>query len=240
MTEPRRSTEGEFSSLHVILAWGAHAFTASGAVVGALALLSIAAGELARAALLMMLALGIDALDGLWARAVGVGEVLPAVDGRRLDDIVDYLNYTIVPCVFMVEAHSLPGVGWIVFPVLASAYGFSQVAAKTEDDFFLGFPSYWNGLALYLWLLAIPPAIGALLASAFAIGVFVPIRYLYPSKMRVLRSGTIAGTVLWWWLLVGAIAFPKLRTLLTLLSLVYPAYYFGASFWIGGLERRGV
>ncbi len=31
-------------------------------------------------------------------------EVLPGIDGRRLDDIVDYLNYVIVPVVFMVAA----------------------------------------------------------------------------------------------------------------------------------------
>ena len=38
----------------VALAWGVHAFTASGAVVGTIALLAIAAGDLRSAALLML------------------------------------------------------------------------------------------------------------------------------------------------------------------------------------------
>ena len=48
-------------------------------------------------------------------------------------------------------------------PVLASAYGFAQTDAKTDDDFFLGFPSYWNVVAIYLWLLDVSPLAGTLL-----------------------------------------------------------------------------
>ena len=33
--------------------------------------------------------------------------------------------------------------------VMASGYGFSQADAKTEDHYFLGWPSYWNVFALY-------------------------------------------------------------------------------------------
>ena len=79
------------------LAWGVHAFTASGAVIGALALLAIAGGDLPRAALFMLLALAIDSVDGPLARAVRGRDVLPTIDGRRLDDMVEFLNYVIVP-----------------------------------------------------------------------------------------------------------------------------------------------
>ena len=41
--------------------------------------------------------------------------------------------------------------------MLASAYGFAQADAKTDDHFFLGFPSYWNFVAIYAWLLGVPP-----------------------------------------------------------------------------------
>ena len=54
---------------------------------------------------------------------------------------MDYLNYAIVPVVFMVWAGNLAGWGFAALPILASAYGFSQENAKTEDDFFLGWPS---------------------------------------------------------------------------------------------------
>ena len=58
--------------------------------------------------------MAIDSVDGSLARAARVHEIVPRVDGRRLDDIVDYLNYVIVAAVFMVAAgrehHSW---GWI-------------------------------------------------------------------------------------------------------------------------------
>jgi phosphatidylcholine synthase len=92
--------------------------------------------------------------------------VLPGIDGRRLDDMVDYLNYVIVPVVFLVAAGYLtPAVA--AAPILASAYGFSQQDAKTEDDFFLGFPSYWNIVALYIWLLDV----SQLVATAVVLGL---------------------------------------------------------------------
>jgi phosphatidylcholine synthase len=113
----------------------------------------------------MLAALAINSVDGTLARAFGVAEVLPGIDGRRLDDLVDYLNYVIVPAVFMVSSDALPGWGWAALPVLASAYGFSQREAKTDDDFFLGFPSYWNVVAIYLWQLDLSPALSAAIVA---------------------------------------------------------------------------
>jgi len=139
----------------VALALGVHGLTASGAVVGVAALLAIGAQDFSLAALLMLVALFIDSVDGTLARAARVKEVLPRFDGRRLDDMVDYLNYVIVPCVFLVAGGLLPHWWAAAPPIPASAYGFSQVDAKTEDDFFLGFPSYWNVIAIYAWLLEV-------------------------------------------------------------------------------------
>ncbi len=220
------------------LAWGVHAFTASGAVVGAIALLAVVAGNLPQAAVLMIVALAIDSVDGTLARAVRVGEVLPGIDGRRLDDIVDYLNYVIVPIVFLVAAGYLGP--WIAaLPILASAYGFSQQDAKTDDDFFLGFPSYWNVIALYVWLLDVTPLAATLVVTLFAIGVFVPLKYVYPSKMPVLRSATNVAGGLWVVLITIAVVAPNLaqRIRLAELTLAYPAWYLLLSFRYGGLSR---
>jgi phosphatidylcholine synthase len=224
----------------VALAWGVHAFTASGGVVGVAALLATGAGDLRAAALLMLVALAIDSVDGTLARAARVTEVLPGIDGRRLDDIVDYLNYVIVPAVFLVQAGSLLHWGFAAAPVLASAYGFAQTDAKTEDHFFLGFPSYWNIVALYLWALGVSPGIGTLLVVALAAAVFVPIKYVYPSRMETLGRTTAAGACLWVAALGAALLFegaPWHGTLLEA-SLVFPAYYLAVSFWLGGRHRR--
>jgi phosphatidylcholine synthase len=207
------------------LAWGVHAFTASGAVVGAIALLAV-------------VALAIDSVDGTLARAVKVGEVLPGIDGRRLDDIVDYLNYVIVPVVFMVAAGYVHP--WVAaLPILASAYGFAQQDAKTEDDFFLGFPSYWNVIALYVWLLDVTPTTATVVVVAFAILVFVPLKYVYPSKMPVLRRSTNVAGGLWVLAITLAVVAPQLteRWPLVEATLAYPAWYLLLSFRYGGLAR---
>jgi phosphatidylcholine synthase len=224
----------------ILFAWAIHGLTASGAVLGVLALLAVAQGDFPLAALLMLAALAIDSVDGTLARAFSVAEVLPGFDGRRLDDLVDYLNYVIVPAVFMVASGTLSGWGWATLPVLASAYGFSQREAKTDDDFFLGFPSYWNVVAIYLWQLELSPALSAALVAGLSAAVFVPLKYIYPSRMSVLRRTTNAGAALWLLALSTAIIWPgALRGIrLVEITLLYPFYYMAISLWLGGWHRR--
>ena len=225
--------------MRVWLAWGVHLFTASGALLGAAALAAIANGAWSAALLGMLAALFIDAVDGAAARAVQVDRVVPTFDGRRLDDMVDYLNYVIVPMVFLVVAGLLLHAGLAAIPILASAYGFSQVDAKTEDDFFLGFPSYWNVIAIYLWLFALPAWLGTAIVAGFAALVFVPFKYVYPSKLRRWRRTTAIGAALWLIALALASARPQSTAAepLTQASLAFPAWYLWLSFRLGGLAR---
>ena len=222
------------------LAWGVHLFTASGALVGALALLAIDRGELQAAAILMLVAMAIDSVDGGLARAVGVARLIPSFDGRRLDDMVDYLNYVVVPCVFLVAGGLVPHWLAVAPPILASAYGFSQVDAKTEDDFFLGFPSYWNVIAIYAWLLEVRPGLTALIVAGFAALVFVPQKYVYPSKLPVLRRTTYALTAAAAAAVAWSILEPERARALRVpqITLLYPAWYIGLSLWLGGVRLR--
>ena len=105
--------------------------------------------------LLMAAATIVDSTDGTLARKVRIKEVVPGFDGRRLDDIVDFLTYTFFPLLLIWRAGILPAghEAWLFLPLLASAYGFCQVQAKTDDGYFLGFPSLWNLVALYLYVL---------------------------------------------------------------------------------------
>lgn len=221
------------------LAWGVHLFTASGGVFGALALVAIARGDLPFAGVMMLLTMAIDSVDGAMARAVGVSVVLPKVDGRRLDDIIDFVNFVIVPVVFMAAAGSLTHWFFIALPVLASSYGFAQREAKTQDDFFLGFPSYWNILALYLWTLELSPVAGNAWLFGLSIAVFIPLKYIYPSKMKVLRNSTCVTGMIWTFVLAGSIWFPEFaaRYSVVEISLVYPAYYIVLSAWLGRWDR---
>src|SRR5205823_1033470 len=135
---------------------------------------------------------------------------------------------------------------WLV-PLLASAYGFCQVAAKTADGYFLGFPSLWNVVALYLYVLRWPVGLTVGVVWLLAVLTFVPSRYLYPSRGGGLvnRVATVAG-VAWVGLLVWILA--RLLTgdfsdegtrWLTAASLAYPAYYLGASWLITMRLWRG-
>lgn len=205
-----------------------------------LALHALSTGQLERVGLLMLAALFVDSVDGSLARRLSVAERIPHIDGRRLDDVVDFLNYAIVPVVFLVWLGALhPALS--AAPVLASAYGFAQRDAKTDDDFFLGWPSYWNVVALYVWRLEIDPALAQVLVLFFSAAVFVPLRYVYPSKLRAFRRTTGAGALLWMLGMAVAVAWPeRARALhLTELSLLFPAWYVALSAWLGGWLRRG-
>ena len=185
----------------------------------------------------MTLAVVIDATDGTLARRAHVKEIISWFDGDRLEDIVDYLNYVLVPCVLMIRADLLPQEDalWLVaFPLLASAYGFCQKAAKTSDHFFLGFPSYWNIVAFYFYVLKTPLWINAFLVLIFSALVFVPFRYLYPSRTTTLRTLTVTIGVVWGVAVLAIIyLLPTPPRLLIYLSLLFPAYYLLLSLFLG-------
>lgn len=221
-----------------LFAAAVHAYTALGLVFAAVAAVLIVLGDEAalRTALLMfVLATAIDATDGMLARRARVREALPGFDGRRLDDIVDFHTYTSLPLLLIWRAGVLPGaLGWLLLvPLLASAYGFSQVEAKTKDGFFRGFPSYWNVVAFYLFFLPVPPPITAAAVVALALLTFLPTKYLHPSmRGRLNRFTAIAGAV---WaglvLLIVADAFADPLPWV-LASFLFPAHYMVASWWL--------
>ncbi len=230
------------------LAWGVHLYTALGLVMAAaIAVLLYQGGPNAFrwSFVLMAVATFIDATDGTLARAIRIKEVLPKFDGRKLDDITDFLTYTALPLLLIWRAQLLPaGTEWcLVFPLLASAYGFCQSDAKTDDGFFLGFPSLWNVVAFYLYILQVPGniALGSILVLALM--TFVPSRYLYPSQPGLLNRVdnvlSIGWTVMLGWVLWGMPSLETFRTATTapqfrnvaVASLFYPAFYMGAS-WV--------
>lgn len=215
-------------------AWAVHLFTATGAVIGVWCLLAIHRGDYRGAFFGMVLAVIFDAVDGPLARLTRVKEVLPEFDGAKLDDIVDYLNYVVVPIVLLYEADLLPASAslWILpFPLLASAYRFCHAAAKTPDHFFTGFPSYWNVLAFYYVVGSSPLWFNAAFTLFAALMVLVPIKYVYPGRTRTLRPLTVGLNVLWCVaLLVLLWQLPDPSPSLVGWSLLYPVYYVVLSF----------
>ena len=220
----------------LILAWLVHLYTALGVVVAFIAVLNIEQGDFRSAFFLMAVAVALDATDGTLARAARVKEVIPWFDGDTLDGIVDYFNYVIVPALFMFRANLLPqhDALWLVMlPLLASAYGFSHKSAKTADYFFLGFPSYWNIVVFYLYVLKTPMWLNAFLLIALSGLVFVPIKYVYPSRSPRFRAQTNILGVLWAITVLSImLMLPDPPALLVFASLIFPAYYTALSFWL--------
>ncbi|MGH7795407.1 MAG: CDP-alcohol phosphatidyltransferase family protein [Candidatus Binatia bacterium] len=221
---------------NLILAWLVHLYTALGVVIAFIAVLSIEQGDFRNAFFLMALAVALDATDGTLARAARVKEVIPWFDGEMLDAIVDYFSYVIVPCLFLFRANLLPphDALWLVMlPLLASVYGFCQKNAKTADHFFLGFPSYWNIVVFYLFLLKIPLWVNAFLVIALSALVFAPIKFIYPSRSPRFRLQTNVLGVLWAATIFYAIyRLPDPPRALVVASLIFPAYYTALSIWL--------
>jgi phosphatidylcholine synthase len=227
-----------------ILAWLVHGYTALGLVLAALTAALIVEGSddsFRVAFLLLGLAMAVDATDGWLARKARVAEVLSSVDGRRLDDIIDFHTYTSLPLFLLWRAGLLEGpLVWVLLvPLLASAYGFSRVDAKTADGFFLGFPSYWNVAAFYLWFLSPGPGVTAAVLLGFSVLTLVPTRYLAPSRPGPLSGTTTILGGLWGIAVILFLLEPGLGRVWLLATLAYPVYYMTAS-WalsLGLLDR---
>jgi phosphatidylcholine synthase len=228
--------------LRRILAWGVHLYTALGLLAAAgIAVFIVRGGDEAfRAALLLMIAATlIDSTDGWLARRARVKEFAPNFDGRRLDDLIDFQTYTSLPLLLIWRAGLLEGWHnwWLLLPLLASAYGFSQVNAKTDDGFFLGFPSYWNIVAFYLYLLRPHAWISLALIIGLSLLTFVPWRYLYSSQSAPYSRLTNLLAVAWVLLLIMILTrWHEGSRWLILLSLAFPAYYMLMS-WALTLRR---
>ncbi|MDP9378785.1 MAG: hypothetical protein M3Q29_01300 [Chloroflexota bacterium] len=212
-----------------IKAYLVHLYTASGMAVLALSAHLLLEGRFEGSLALMLLAVVIDATDGMLARRLDVKGVLPEFDGRRMDDVIDYVSYVFLPVLFLLRAGMLaqPKVVWAAMPLIASAFGFSRVDAKLDEEgFFLGFPSYWNIVVFYCFMFALPPWLNTLIVTVLAVLVFVPTRYMYITRLSKLKRLNYSLSVVWGILVGLALVWSGgPRSLLLMLSLVFPVYY---------------
>jgi phosphatidylcholine synthase len=221
------------------VAWAVHAYTATGAVWAFLAAQSAVHHNWRLAFFWLFVAVLVDSSDGWLARLARVAERLPQFSGSRLDDIVDYLTFVFVPALIVWRADLVPA-GWSL-PVaaamlLSSTYGFVSPDAKTPDQFFTGFPSYWNIAVLYLFVFRLPPLYNAIILLVLAALVFVRIGYIYPSRTIAWRNLTLTLCALWGVvMLVLILRLPDPPRSLAWLSLIFPMYYVSLSL---ALHRR--
>ena len=169
----------EYTSSHIRVAWAVHALTASGVIVGYVALNSVIEGH-ARAAILWLVGtLLVDAVDGPIARHLDVKARVPELNGEVLDLVIDYFTGVVVPVAFMYRFDLVPdetggpiglsilfisalslirGNGWVNVSICAalclltlSHVNFPHpVSVRERRSISLGFMVLWLGSMLWL------------------------------------------------------------------------------------------
>ncbi len=237
--QPSRGDRGALAA-----AWLVHLYTATGAALAMFTVMAAWEGDTVRALWLGLAAMVVDGTDGMLSRALEVKRWIPWFDGALLDNIVDYLTYVFTPMVLLWSTGYL-GDGTMatvlaVMPLLASAYQFCRVDAKTDDHLFLGFPSYWNVVAFYVVVLDLGPTAVAVLLTVCAALVFLPVGYVYPSRTDTLRRVTLALTTVW--LISYAVLLsqvPDPGAVWLTISLAYVVYYVALSLYLTARRTRG-
>lgn len=216
-----------------------HLYTASGGVLAFLATVEICSATPDPRVVLLLLAAAVlvDATDGPLARRWEVKRWLPAIDGRRMDDTVDYLTYTFVPLLLVWRMGWVPepGAVWIAPALLASLFGFAHTGVKDETGgFFLGFPSYWNVVVFYAGFIhrLYGPEVNAAAIVLLSVATVLPIRFLYPNLApRPWRAPVIIGALVWLGVMLSMLPdYPRAPAWAAWLSLLYPAFYVWLSF----------
>lgn len=224
-----------------VSAMAVHVYTASGIVPAGLAAMELCDRhpDIRWVFAYLLMTTLIDATDGPLARWLDVKRNAPQIDGRTIDDLLDYLTFAFLPLLAVWRMGYLAdGWSWVwMAGALASLLGFAHVTAKDESGgFFRGFPSYWNIYAFYAGLMSTwfgpVPATGLLLV--LVVMTVSPVWFLYPNLTpRPWRVPILVGAAVWSLAMLAMLpSYPEVRPLWWILSLIYPAFYVGLSWWI--------
>jgi len=191
---------GDRQRKEVAAAWAVHTFTASGIVLGFLALVAILDGDKIAVFIWLGLALFVDGIDGTLARRAKVTELTPQFDGATLDNVIDFFNYVAVPAMMIYWFDFVPE-GWATVAAAAimavSCYTFANMGMKSHDYYFVGFPALWNLVVLYFHVLQTGPWFNLTVIAICCVLTFVPWKYVHPFRVRDWRKVTVPMTVLW-------------------------------------------
>jgi len=151
-------------------------------------LIAAISGDYQESMLWILATLVIDGIDGTFARMANVKEVLPQVDGKTIDYVIDFFTYAILPAYLFFIAVDAPV--WALyagsFMTLLSAaiyYGLSEMVSE-DGKHFIGFPVLWNMVVYVLIFVTpnLPWAVTLAFVAALAVLHFIPILVPYPSR----------------------------------------------------------
>jgi phosphatidylcholine synthase len=217
-----------------------HVFTASGAVCALFAIRAILEMRWEAMFAWLGLALVIDGIDGTLARMANVSRNLPRFSGERLDLVVDYLTYVVVPALALWQAGYLEGVwGWLgpVLILMSSLFHFSDVDSKADDYAFVGFPAIWNVVAFYVFAMQMTPTWCVMIVLVCTALTFVPWKWAHPMRTPFLRPVTLAVCALWGLAAVQTLWRGLPATGVTSIILIASAFYAGVLTLLEGRAR---
>ena len=130
----------------------------------------------------------IDAVDGTLARKIRIDEVLPHMDGKRIDFVIDFTAYAVIPAFFFYKAEMvipeyMPLA--LVIMLLSSALYYGKKGMVEDEQYFIGFPVLWNFVVFYqFFVFQNNQTLNLISVLVFGILHFVPIKYAYPSRTK--------------------------------------------------------
>ncbi|MDE9451168.1 CDP-alcohol phosphatidyltransferase family protein [Aliiroseovarius sp. Z3] len=177
-----------------------HLLTATGAVFAMLAMLAAVDEEWSLMFLWLVVAFGVDGIDGPLARRYDVTVNAPQYDGVLMDLIIDYLTYVFIPAYALFKSGLMPGwTGWFAIIVITftSAIYFADTRMKTKDNSFSGFPGCWNMLVIVLFATQPNFWFMLILVTALAVAMFLPLKFIHPVRTERWRWFSLPCAFAW-------------------------------------------
>jgi len=177
-----------------------HSLTASGAVLGMLALQSIFNNDVRSALIWLLASQVLDGLDGPIARRFDVVVSAPRIDGHVLDLVVDYVTCVVVPIAFMIHFKMLPEhfeIALAGLTFLFSALWFARTDLETEDSWFNGFPAAWNLAVPSLYVAHATPTQVAIVIFVLCISQLTNFQFPHIVKSEWMRKVTLPFGILY-------------------------------------------
>lgn len=187
-------------SRDAIWAFGVHILTSSGAFLAFLSLVAAAENRFTTAFFWLGMALAVDGVDGPLARKLEVKKWWPHWSGDMLDSVIDYVTFVMIPA-FILYQSELMGTGLSFFAaaiiVTTSAIYYADTGMKTVDYGFKGFPVCWNMIVFTLFIVSPSELLSFVVVVVTAVLTFVPVIFVHPVRVKILRIPTLAVFGVW-------------------------------------------
>lgn len=197
-----------------------------------MAIVAIDEGDWRASFLWLLLCFVIDGLDGTLARKFDVEKVLPYMDGKSIDYVIDFAAYAIIPTFFFYKAEMASAL-WMMPAVavmlLSSALYYGKKQMVADEQYFVGFPVLWN-FVVYFQFFICHNIQWLNIASVIFFGIlhFVPIRFAYPSRSRqFFKSHLLVSIVGLGAALTILLQYPKTNSILDGIVILGGIYFIG-------------